>query len=208
MIPICRTQPAGIVAVQVWNHLVIKAANKPVSGNMGGSYLTFFSSNGLTFGIINIIGNFGTVFCDQAYWVCSVPPLPLLPQGTPLVFLSLLVLSWAFSTLIILLLLPLPGQAAAPVFLFFLLSLTLFDHMGAISVLLGMEDIALPHLESDCLCVLQQSAIAARPSAANKGYLLGGLLWCAPLHLSLSSSNLKCTLAGFRSWLGACNCNQ
>lgn len=24
---------------------------------------------GLIFGIINIIGNFGTVFCDQAYWV-------------------------------------------------------------------------------------------------------------------------------------------
>ena len=72
--------------VQVWNHLVIKAANKPVSGNMGGSYLTFFSSNGLTFGIINIIGNFGTVFCDQAYWVCSVPPL--LPCGVCAVALS------------------------------------------------------------------------------------------------------------------------
>ncbi|KAL3145727.1 hypothetical protein ABBQ32_003256 [Trebouxia sp. C0010 RCD-2024] len=83
---------------KVWNHLVIKAANKPVSGNQDGSYLTFFSSNGLTFGIINIIGNFGTVFCDQAYW---------------------------------------------------------------------------------------QSAIAARPSAANKGYLLGGVLWfCIPFTLA------------------------
>lgn len=83
---------------KVWNHLVIKAANKPVSGNQDGSYLTFFSSNGLTFGIINIIGNFGTVFCDQAYW---------------------------------------------------------------------------------------QSAIAARPSAANKGYLLGGALWfCIPFTLA------------------------
>lgn len=55
--------------LQVWSHLQVKAANKPVSGNQDGSYLTFFSSNGLTFGIINIIGNFGTVFCDQAYWV-------------------------------------------------------------------------------------------------------------------------------------------
>lgn len=62
--------------MQVWNHLVIKAANKPVSGNQDGSYLTFFSSNGLTFGIINIIGNFGTVFCDQAYWVRSSMLLP------------------------------------------------------------------------------------------------------------------------------------
>ncbi|KAL3150999.1 hypothetical protein ABBQ38_012872 [Trebouxia sp. C0009 RCD-2024] len=83
---------------KVWNHLQVKAANKPVSGNQDGSYLTFFSSNGLTFGIINIIGNFGTVFCDQAYW---------------------------------------------------------------------------------------QSAIAARPSAANKGYLLGGILWfCIPFTLA------------------------
>ena len=66
--------------VQVWNHLVIKAANKPVEGNQDGSYLTFFSSKGLTFGIINIIGNFGTVFCDQAYWV---RPSLLLLCGPP-----------------------------------------------------------------------------------------------------------------------------
>ena len=66
--------------LQVWSHLQIKAASKPVSGNQDGSYLTFFSSNGLTFGIINIIGNFGTVFCDQAYWVslCLLPPLSVL----------------------------------------------------------------------------------------------------------------------------------
>ena len=81
IVPVCSMQTAGVVAAQVWNHLVVKAANKPVSGNMGGSYLTFFSSNGLTFGIINIIGNFGTVFCDQAYWVCCIP-LPLqLPRN-------------------------------------------------------------------------------------------------------------------------------
>jgi hypothetical protein len=35
---------------------VVKAASKPVDGNRDGSYLTFFSSNGLVFGIINIIG--------------------------------------------------------------------------------------------------------------------------------------------------------
>ena len=28
-------------------------------GNKGGSYLTFFSSGGLIFGIVNIVGNFG-----------------------------------------------------------------------------------------------------------------------------------------------------
>jgi hypothetical protein len=27
-----------------------------------------WSLNGLVFGIINVIGNFGTVFVDQSYW--------------------------------------------------------------------------------------------------------------------------------------------
>merc|ERR1712198_315453 len=46
-------------------------------GNHGGSYLTFYSSGGLVFGIVNIVGNFGTVFCDQAYWQSSVAAKPL-----------------------------------------------------------------------------------------------------------------------------------
>lgn len=37
----------------------------PVSGNYKGSYLTMLSSGGLVFGIINIVGNFGTVFVDN-----------------------------------------------------------------------------------------------------------------------------------------------
>jgi hypothetical protein len=41
---------------------------QPVEDNKGGSYLTMFSKGGLIFGVINIIGNFGTVFVDQAYW--------------------------------------------------------------------------------------------------------------------------------------------
>ena len=36
-----------------------------VSGNYGGSFLTMLSSGGFIFGIINIIGNFGTVFVDN-----------------------------------------------------------------------------------------------------------------------------------------------
>lgn len=37
----------------------------PVSGNHQGTYLTMLSSGGLVFGIINIVGNFGTVFVDN-----------------------------------------------------------------------------------------------------------------------------------------------
>eukprot|EP00977_Amphora_coffeiformis_P014805 scaffold4223_cov189-Amphora_coffeaeformis.AAC.65 len=48
----------------------------PVSGNESGSYLTMVSSDGLMFGIINIIGNFGTVFVDQAYWQSAIAAKP------------------------------------------------------------------------------------------------------------------------------------
>ena len=49
-------------------HDLLSAASaaKPVSGNAGGSYLTMRSKNGLIFGVINVIGNFATVFQDQA----------------------------------------------------------------------------------------------------------------------------------------------
>lgn len=48
----------------------------PVNGNYGGSYLTMLSSGGFVFGIINIIGNFGTVFVDNGYWVSAIAARP------------------------------------------------------------------------------------------------------------------------------------
>lgn len=41
-----------------------------------GSYMTMFSRGGLIFGIINIIGNFGTVFVDQSYWMGAIASTP------------------------------------------------------------------------------------------------------------------------------------
>lgn len=53
------------------------AANvKPVEGNVAGSYLTMGSSGALIFGIINIVGNFGTVFVDQAHWQRAIAAAP------------------------------------------------------------------------------------------------------------------------------------
>lgn len=64
----------------VYNHLIEVASKSrvcqepishkgqacgPVSGNYKGTYLTMLSSDGLVFGIINIVGNFGTVFVDN-----------------------------------------------------------------------------------------------------------------------------------------------
>ncbi|KAK1568846.1 hypothetical protein Q3G72_029680 [Acer saccharum] len=48
----------------------------PVHGNYKGSYLTMLSSGGLVFGIINIVGNFGTVFVDNGYWVSAIAARP------------------------------------------------------------------------------------------------------------------------------------
>lgn len=47
-----------------------------VAGNRRGSYLTMLSTPGLMFGIINIIGNFGTVFVDQSYWQSAIAAKP------------------------------------------------------------------------------------------------------------------------------------
>ncbi|XP_069105812.1 uncharacterized protein [Argopecten irradians] len=44
--------------------------------NSASSYLTILSKPGLMFGMINIVGNFGTVFVDQSYWQCSVAAKP------------------------------------------------------------------------------------------------------------------------------------
>ena len=59
-------------------HELLDAASaaKPVSGNAHGSYLTMRSKNGLIFGVINIIGNFATVFNDQAYWQRAIASRP------------------------------------------------------------------------------------------------------------------------------------
>ncbi|KAH9603338.1 hypothetical protein KSS87_015275 [Heliosperma pusillum] len=48
----------------------------PVDGNFKGSYLTMLSSGGFIFGIINIVGNFGTVFVDNGYWVSAIAARP------------------------------------------------------------------------------------------------------------------------------------
>lgn len=48
----------------------------PVENNRDGSYLTMLSLDGFIFGIINIVGNFGTVFVDQSYWQSAIAAKP------------------------------------------------------------------------------------------------------------------------------------
>merc|ERR1711990_1195253 len=47
-----------------------------VAKNEAGSYLTMLSEGGVIFGIINIVGNFGTVFVDQSYWQSAIAAKP------------------------------------------------------------------------------------------------------------------------------------
>ena len=54
---------------------------KPVEGNALGTYLTLASIGALIFGIINIVGNFGTVFVDQSYWQRAIAARPKAATG-------------------------------------------------------------------------------------------------------------------------------
>nr|AIE94891.1 urea active transporter [uncultured marine thaumarchaeote AD1000_54_E04] len=69
----------------MYNKLAEAAVLKPVleptfvpgePGNAMGAYLTMASAGGLIFGVINIVGNFGTVFVDQAYWQRAIAAQP------------------------------------------------------------------------------------------------------------------------------------
>jgi Na+/proline symporter len=61
----------------MYEKLTAAAVLKPVEGNSMGSYLTLASVGALAFGIINIIGNFGTVFVDQSYWLRAIAAKPI-----------------------------------------------------------------------------------------------------------------------------------
>lgn len=61
----------------VWDTLTAVAQTRPVPGNKDGSYLTMQSREGIIFFVINIIGNFGTVFLDNGYFNKSVAASPV-----------------------------------------------------------------------------------------------------------------------------------
>lgn len=61
---------------KMWEMLHVAQENHPISGNAAGSYLTLRSKSGLIFGVMNIIGNFGTVFGDQAYHMRAIASQP------------------------------------------------------------------------------------------------------------------------------------
>lgn len=60
----------------MYDKLSAASVLNPVEGNAMGSYLTLASAGALVFGVINIVGNFGTVFVDQSYWQRAIAARP------------------------------------------------------------------------------------------------------------------------------------
>lgn len=52
----------------VWEAVTLLGQTQPREGNQDGSYLTIKSRSGGIFFVINIVGNFGTVFLDNGYF--------------------------------------------------------------------------------------------------------------------------------------------
>ncbi|KAF2638333.1 Na+/solute symporter [Massarina eburnea CBS 473.64] len=84
---------------KVWDLLNEAAKRHPVEGNAGGSYLTMRSKEGAIFFVINIVGNFGTVFCDNGYYnkAIAASPVDALP-GYIMGGLSWFAIPWLAAT--------------------------------------------------------------------------------------------------------------
>ncbi|EGY22228.1 urea active transporter [Verticillium dahliae VdLs.17] len=83
----------------VWDILQEISKERPISGNAGGSYLTMRSQGGAEFFVINIVGNFGTVFLDNGYYnkAISASPVDALP-GYVMGGLSWFAVPWLTAT--------------------------------------------------------------------------------------------------------------
>jgi len=101
----------------VFDLLVAAAAKHPVVGNAGGSYLTMRSQDGAIFFVINIVGNFGTVFCDNGYYnkAIAASPVHALP-GYIMGGLSWFAIPWLCATTMGLAALALEGNPAFPTY--------------------------------------------------------------------------------------------
>ncbi|KAL8735039.1 MAG: hypothetical protein Q9181_002977 [Wetmoreana brouardii] len=84
---------------RVYDLLMQAAKNHPVDGNEQGSYLTMRSKEGAIFFVINIVGNFGTVFCDNGYYnkAIAASPVHALP-GYIMGGLSWFAIPWLAAT--------------------------------------------------------------------------------------------------------------
>ncbi|KAL7269869.1 urea active transporter [Rhizina undulata] len=102
---------------KVYDLLIEAAKAHPVEGNAGGSYLTMRSREGAIFFVINIVGNFGTVFCDNGYYnkAIAASPASALP-GYVIGGLSWFAIPWLAATTMGLACLATEGYPSFPTF--------------------------------------------------------------------------------------------
>ena len=101
----------------VYDALVSAAKLHPVAGNAEGSYLTMRSREGGVFFVINIVGNFGTVFLDTSYAnkALAASPVHALP-GYLLGGLCWFAIPWLTATTMGLSALSLEGSPSFPTY--------------------------------------------------------------------------------------------
>ncbi|KAI0099857.1 Na+/solute symporter [Nemania sp. FL0031] len=101
----------------VYDLLVEAGRAHPVDGNAHGSYLTMRSTEGIIFFVINIVGNFGTVFTDNGYYnkAIAASPVHALP-GYILGGLAWFAIPWLTATTMGLSALALEDMPAFPTF--------------------------------------------------------------------------------------------
>ncbi|KAI9729260.1 MAG: hypothetical protein M1834_006930 [Cirrosporium novae-zelandiae] len=102
---------------KVYDRLVEAAKVHPVSGNADGSYLTMRSKEGAVFFVINLVGNFGTVFLDNGYYnkAIAASPVHALP-GYVMGGLSWFAIPWLCATTMGLAAIALEGTPAFPTY--------------------------------------------------------------------------------------------
>ncbi|RVX66629.1 hypothetical protein B0A52_09380 [Exophiala mesophila] len=102
---------------KIWDLLVEAAERHLVHGNAEGSYLTMQSREGAIFFVINIVGNFGTVFLDNGYYnkAIAASPVDALP-GYVLGGLSWFAIPWLCATTMGLAALALESNPVFPTF--------------------------------------------------------------------------------------------
>ncbi|KAI5926698.1 Sodium:solute symporter family-domain-containing protein [Camillea tinctor] len=124
--------PSGVLGSpsEVYDLLVNAASMHPVDGNAGGSYLTMRSREGAIFFIINLVGNFGTVFMDNGYYnkAIAAHPVAALP-GYIMGGLAWFAIPWLCATTMGLSALSLEGNPVFP---------TYPDRMNAADVSAGL----------------------------------------------------------------------
>jgi Na+/proline symporter len=72
----CGNMEAGCITFSETDHWVQSGCDSAASEVCGPSLATMASHSGLSFGIVNIGGNFGTVFVDQSYWQSAIAVKP------------------------------------------------------------------------------------------------------------------------------------